>query len=82
VSALSGPGVPAGELSSIKAGILAVAGYDPWCPCGHGEDDICLNGLIYGNCGDENCGGGCDPDAGAGVCRSLPGCCDSGQAGG
>lgn len=47
----------------------------PWCPCGHDEDDICLNGLIYGNCGDENCGGGCDPDAGA--CRSLPGCCDS-----
>ena len=48
---------------------------DPHCPCGHGPDDICLNGLIYGNCGDENCSGGCDPDAGK--CQSLPGCCDA-----
>jgi hypothetical protein len=44
------------------------------CPCGHGPDDICLNGRIYGNCGLPNCEGGCDPDAGE--CRSLPGCCD------
>jgi hypothetical protein len=47
----------------------------PWCPCAHGEDDLCLNGAIYGPCGDENCGGGCDPDYG--TCRSLPGCCDA-----
>jgi hypothetical protein len=43
------------------------------CPCGHGPDDICLNSLIYGNCGDENCGGSCTD---TGTCRSLPGCCD------
>jgi hypothetical protein len=56
-----------GEVPSM-AGVLAR------CPCGHGEDDICLNGLIYGSCGNENCGGGCDPDAG--TCYALPGCCD------
>lgn len=45
----------------------------PWCPCGHGEDDICLNGAIYESCGDENCGGSCSDEGGQ--CRSLPGCC-------
>lgn len=46
---------------------------DASCPCGHGEDDICLNGVIYGSCGDECCGGSCvDVDQ----CLSLPGCCD------
>ena len=45
------------------------------CPCGHDEDDICLNGTVYGNCGAPECGGGCDPDGG-GACLSLPGCCD------
>lgn len=32
------------------------------CPCGHplGGDYACLNGLIYGPCGDENCTGVCD----------------------
>jgi hypothetical protein len=43
------------------------------CPCGHGPDDICLNGLIYGSCGDGNCGGGCTD---TGTCQHPPGCCD------
>jgi hypothetical protein len=47
-----------------------------YCPCGHGPDDLCLNGLIYGSCGDENCGGGCtDVD----TCKVLPGCCGEGR---
>jgi hypothetical protein len=44
------------------------------CPCGHDEDDICLNGTVYGKCSSPECGGGCDPDTG-GACLSLPGCC-------
>jgi hypothetical protein len=43
------------------------------CPCDHDEDDLCLNGLIYVNCGYESCGGACVDD---GRCQSLPGCCD------
>lgn len=36
------------------------------CPCGHdmGGDYMCLNGLIYGPCGDDNCGGVCEDNAG------------------
>lgn len=49
--------------------------YGKHCPCGHGSDDMCLNALIYGSCGDENCGGSCEE---VGRCRSLPGCCDEG----
>jgi hypothetical protein len=32
------------------------------CPCGHwtGGDYMCLNGRIYGPCGDANCTGVCD----------------------
>lgn len=49
---------------------------DEACPCGHrtGGDYACLNGLIYGPCGHENCYGVCDDTHG--VCKSLPGCCD------
>lgn len=33
-----------------------------WCPCGHGHPDLylCINGVIYGPCPDENCGGVCE----------------------
>lgn len=48
------------------------------CPCDHDEDNICLNGTVYGKCGNEFCGGSCDPDAG-GACKSLPGCCGEGN---
>lgn len=41
-----------------------------WCPCGHwtGGDYMCLNGRIYGPCGDENCTGVCDDTHG--YCRT------------
>lgn len=40
--------------------------YETWCPCGHatGGDYQCLNGSIYGPCGDNNCYGVCDDTAG------------------
>lgn len=51
------------------------------CPCGHTLDEdgepgllMCLNGSIYGPCGDEFCGGICDDSHG--TCKSLDGCCD------
>lgn len=46
-----------------------------WCPCGHavGGDYACLNGLIYGPCGHENCYGAC---VDVGDCKALAGCCD------
>lgn len=47
------------------------------CPCGHGEDDICLNDLIYGSCGNEACDGACEP---ADTCKALPGCCQAQRA--
>jgi hypothetical protein len=50
-----------------------------WCPCGHwtGGDYQCLNGLIYGPCGDENCGGVCDDTAG--VCKSDGCACEENE---
>jgi hypothetical protein len=46
---------------------------DKHCPCGHSLDNICLNGLIYGECSSEYCNGACvDVD----TCKRLPGCCD------
>lgn len=52
-----------------------------YCPCGHlldanGDigDYVCLNGLIYGPCGHDNCYGACSDDWG--TCKSLDGCCD------
>lgn len=56
----------------VLPGTVTAATGSPWCPCGHGEDDLCLNGLIYGPCGSEYCGGGCDD---IGRCQGLPGCC-------
>lgn len=53
----------------------------PRCPCGHpldpdGDPDQygCLNGLIYGPCGDGCCYGRCSDSHG--TCKSLDGCCD------
>jgi hypothetical protein len=48
-----------------------------WCPCGHGADDMCLNGLVYVSCGDDSCDGACID---AGRCSSLPGCCAEGES--
>ena len=44
------------------------------CPCGHGPDDLCMNGVIYVSCGADECEGACD-DQGD-LCQHLPGCCD------
>lgn len=51
------------------------------CPCGHpldmdGDPDQygCLNGRIYGPCGDSCCNGICDDTAG--FCQDADGCCD------
>lgn len=51
------------------------------CPCGHPLDSegtpdeyTCLNGLIYGPCGEDNCYGSCADTYGR--CKSLDGCCD------
>jgi hypothetical protein len=48
--------------------------YSKRCPCGHwtGGDYMCLNGSIYGPCGDDNCGGVCDDTAG--TCREDDNC--------
>lgn len=39
------------------------------CPCGHpmGDYYLCINGVIYGPCDHENCGGVCED---AGTCAS------------
>lgn len=52
---------------------MEIQPFEWWCPCGHGPDDICLNGIIYGACSSDACGGSCTDD---GTCQSLPGCCD------
>jgi hypothetical protein len=44
------------------------------CPCGHGPDLACLNGKIYGPCGNESCDTPCDDNYGR--CKTLDGCCD------
>lgn len=44
------------------------------CACGHNEDDICLNGVIYEQCGSEMCGGACSDEGRP--CLFQPGCCD------
>lgn len=51
------------------------------CPCGHPLDEDgdpdqygCLNGLIYGPCGESVCYGRCADSYGR--CRSAEGCCD------
>ncbi len=49
------------------------------CPCGHdlGGDYACLNGRIYGPCGEESCIGPCSDTYG--YCKSLDGCRDTGD---
>lgn len=44
------------------------------CPCGHGPDLACLNGRVYGPCGEASCIGPCADTYGR--CKSLDGCCD------
>lgn len=47
----------------------------PYCPCGggHGPDDLCMNGVVYGSCSSEVCGGACIDD---GTCEGGPDCCE------